>query len=164
MDIYTPDEQLHRFHAQQQQRDRFIMRSLAVAPVDRKAFAHDVESDIIDRLRENHYVSRTAANEHFDLLVDGLRIEVKAAALSGGRYQAAMRSNDADVLVFVCHDGEKKHYFVIPFEHVAGLTHIEICNTDPTAYAGWMRRWYDAWHLIDQLIAAGLNRYQMQLL
>ena len=163
MEIYTIDEQLHRAHVQQQQRDRFVMRYLAVAPADRKQFAHDVESAIIDRLRENHYVSRAAANAHFDLLIDGLRVEVKAAALSGGRYQAALRANDADVIVFVCHDGERQHYFVMPFDRVRGLTHIEIRNADPAAYAGWMAAWRDAWYLIDQLIARGLNHWQPAL-
>ena len=164
MQVYSEDEKFHMQHAKQQQRDRFIMRYLAVAPADRKQFAHDVESDIIDRLRENHYVSRAAANAHFDLLIDGLRVEVKAAALSGGRYQAALRANDADVIVFVCHDGEQQHYFVMPFDRVRGLTHIEICNADPAAYAGWMAAWRDAWHLIDQLIARGLNHWQPALL
>ncbi len=166
MDIYTPDEQLHRQHVEQCKRDRFITRYLTrPCPATRKRFGYEIEAAIIDRLRAaGHYVSRSGANDHFDLLVDGLRVEVKAAALSNGRYQAAMRRNDADVIIFVCHDGEQEHYFVIPFERVRGLTHIEIRNTDPTAYTGWMRCWYDAWHLIDRLIAAGVNQYQQAML
>jgi len=165
MNIYTPDEQLHMQHAKQQQRDRFIMRYLTgQIPADRKRFAHEIETAIIDRLRaENHYVSRAAANEHFDLLSDGLRIEVKAAALSGGRYQAALRSNDADVLILACRDGERDHWFVIPFECVAGLTHIEIRNSAPDRYRGWMAPFYDAWHIIDRYIAAGVNHYQQPM-
>lgn len=165
MIVYDAAELLHMQHAKQQQRDRFTMRYLAVAPADRKQFAHDVEADIIDHLRaDGRYVSRAAANAHFDLLVDGLRVEVKAASLSGGRYQAALRANDADVLLFVCHDGDQQHYFVIPFDRVAHLTHIEIRNVDPAAYRGWMAAWRDAWHLIDQLIARGLNHWQPALL
>ena len=81
-----------------------------------------------------------------------------------GRLTAALRANDADVIVFVCHDGERQHYFVMPFDRVRGLTHIEIRNADPAAYAGWMAAWRDAWHLIDQLIASGLNHWQPALL
>lgn len=163
MDIYTPDEQLHMKHAADMKRNRAIASAIAIAPADRKQFAHDTEAIIIDRLRENHYVSRAAANAHFDLIVDGLRVEVKAATLSGGRYQANLRSNDADVLVFVCHDGDQQHYFVIPFERVADLTHIEIRNIDPAAYSGWMAAWRDAWYLIDQYIARGVNHWQPAL-
>ena len=161
MDIYTDAELLHMQHAAQCKRDRAIMRWLAIQPADRKAFAHDIESAIIDRLRESgRFVSRTADGEHYDLIVDGLRVEVKAASLSGGRYQANLRANDADVLVFVCHDGEQQHYFILPFDRVRGLTHIEIRNADPSAYRGWMAAWRDAWHLIDQYIARGLLIHQ----
>ena len=165
MNIYTPDELQHMQYAAQARRERAITRAMSIRPAEFKRFAHDAEADIIDRLRdEKHYVSRAAANAHFDLLVDGLRIEVKAASLRGGRYQAALRSNDSDVLVLVCYDGEQKHYFVIPFERVASLTHIEIRNADPAAYRGWMAAWRDAWYLIDQYIARGLNHWQPALL
>jgi len=161
MNIYTPDEIALQQRAQQQQRNRFIMRNLAVEPRDRNQFAREVEAAIIDRLRETgRFVSRTSYHEHFDLLVDGLRIEVKAAALSGGRYQAALRSNDADVLILACDDGDRRTYFVIPFERVRGLTHIEIRNADPAAYRGWMAAWRDAWHVIDRYINAEIEDYE----
>lgn len=165
MNIYTADEQLHMQHAAQCKRDRFLMHHLAVAPADRKQFAHEDESAIIDRLRAaGHFAVRSAPNAHYDLVVDGLRVEVKTAALSGGRYQANLRNNDADVMIFVCHDGLADFYFVIPFERVRGLTHIEIRNADPNAYRGWMAAWRDAWHIIDQYIARGLNHWQPALL
>lgn len=136
--VYTLDEQLHRLAARQAQRDRFLMRALAVPPCQRKSFARQIEIAIAEQLRAAGYiVSRTGANAHFDLLVDSLRVEVKAATLSGGRYQAALRSNNADILIFVCRDPDgDDHHFVIPFDEVRGLTHIEIHNPDPSAYAG----------------------------
>jgi hypothetical protein len=184
MQIYTPEERMHMQHALQMKRDRAIFRALnGQRPADRKRFGKEIETDIIDRLRAaGHYVSRAGANDHFDLLVDGLRIEVKAAALSGGRYQAALRSNDADILVFVCRApspiGEGRrcrafspargefldHFFVMPFDRVAGLTHIEIRNARPDRYAGWMAAWRDAWHTIDRLVEIGVNHYQPHML
>src|SRR5512139_54403 len=166
MEIYTDAELLHMQHAAQCKRDRFIMRYLAApAPADRKQFAHDAETAIIDRLRAcGYFVVRSQTNAHYDLIVDGLRVEVKSASLSGGRYQAALRANDADVLLFVCHDGAQQHYFILPFDRVRGLTHIEIRNADPAAYRGWMAAWRDAWHLIDNLISRGLNHWQPMLL
>jgi len=164
--IYDSAEQLHMKHAAQCKRDRMIMHYLgSIQPAERKAFAHEIESAIIDRLRATgHFVTRTGDHEHFDLLVDGLRVEVKAATLSGGRYQAALRDNDADVLIFICRGEGLDHSFVIPFDRVAGLTHIEIRNARPDRYAGWMAAWRDAWHIIDRLIAIGVNHYQLPML
>ncbi len=175
-ELYTPDEQLHQQHAQQSQHDRFVTRYYLTGhkPVERKAFAREVETAIANRLRAGGYsVTRSSANEHYDLLVNGLRVEVKAAALSDRRYQAALRSNDADVLILCCRapspveDGEGDiidHYFVMPFDEVKGRTHLKISNADPTAYTGRFRVWYDAWQLIDQLIARGVNHWQPALL
>jgi hypothetical protein len=154
-------------HAKRCQRDRFITRWLMnIKPRERKQFAHAIEADIIDRLRAAGYcVSRSGANGHYDLLVDGLRIEVKAATLSGGRYQANLRSNDADILIFVCRDADGlDHHFVLDFADVRDLTHIEIHNAAPAAYRGWMAYGYDAWQLIDIFVARGVNHLQMALL
>jgi hypothetical protein len=156
MDIYTPDEQMHRQHADRCQRDRFIIRALdGHKPIDYKTFGYEIETAIAARLRESGYrVTHTAANEHFDLLVNGLRVEVKAACASGNRYQAALRDNDSDVLILCCRApspmGEGRgegydHYFVIPFDEVRGRTHVKISNADPTAYAGRLSRWREAW-------------------
>lgn len=187
MDIYTPDELLHQAHAQQQQHDRFMTRSLTIAagnghdPLDRKRFGQDIQNAVAIKLRAAGYsVSAAHANEHFDLLVNGLRVEVKAAARSGQRYAAALRRNDADVLILCCRaprtlgeglgvreDGGEDvtdHYFIIPFDDVRGRTHIKISQTDPTAYTGRFRVWYEAWQLIDQLIARGVNYWQPTLL
>lgn len=164
--IYTPDEELHQAHAQQQQHDRFVTRYYSGhKPIDRKPFAREVEAAIANRLRDAGYsVSRSGANAHFDLLVDGLRIEVKASALSDRRYQAALRSNDADVLILCCRntDGED-YFFVIPFDDVRGLTHIKISQPDPLAYTGRFRDRLDDWSLIDRYIAAGVNHWQPAL-
>jgi len=167
MPLYTADEELHRQHTQQSQHDRFVTRYYLTGhkPIERKKFAREVETAIANRLRDDGYsVSRSSANAHYDLLVNGLRIEVKAAALSDRRYQAALRSNDADVLIICCRSADGDHYFVMPFDEARGKTHIKIPNADPTAYAGRLRVWYEAWNLIDQLIARGVNHWQPALL
>lgn len=176
MEIYTDDEQLHQQHAQQSQHDRFVTRYYLSGhkPIDRKPFAREVESSIANRLRADGYsVIRSNANDHYDLLVNGLRVEVKAAALSDRRYQAALRSNDADVLILCCRapspmgdgrgEGVTDHYFVIPFDDVRGLTHIKISQPDPLAYTGRFRDRLDDWSLIDRYIAAGVNHWQPSL-
>jgi hypothetical protein len=166
--IYSDDEILHMKHASDMKRARAISRALrhqAIATAQRKAFATAIEDAIMARLRAaGYFVTRSLPNEHFDLLIDGLRIEVKAAALSHRRYQAALRRNDADVIIFVCRDADQiDHYFIMPFDRVRGLTHIEIRNPLPCAYRGWMAPWRDAWHLIDRLIAIHTNHWQLSL-
>lgn len=177
MQLYTADEQLHQQHQADSQRARFITRALAHRPVDYKPFAAEIEHTIIHRLLAHGYsVTRAGANAHYDLLVNGLRVEVKAAAYTD-RYQAALRSNDADVLILCCRsprplgeglgvrgDDVTDHYFVIPFDEVRGRTNIKITSADPTAYTGRLRTWYEAWPLIDQLIAAGVNHWQLPLM
>ncbi len=147
-DIYTPDEQLHRKRAAEAQRDRFVMRYLSgQIATERKLFGAAIVNAIADRLRTCGYdVVHAGANEHFDLLCDGIRIEVKAAARSSGRYQAAMRSNDADICIFVCH-AAVDYVFVIPFDEVRHCSNIAI-RTDPVLYAGRFKPYLEAWHLL----------------
>lgn len=164
-DIYTPDEITHRIAAQRAQRARYLMRYLnGQIATERKAFGKEIQLAIADRLRAAGYnVSCASATAHYDLLVNGLRIEVKAAALSSNRYQAALRSNDADVLILCCRNG-CDHFFVIPFDEVRHLTNIAIWSADPTLYGGRFHPYLEAWQLIDQLIAAGVNHWQPPLL
>lgn len=173
MNVYTDDEQLHHAAAAQAQRDRFMGRAQASGhkpdaghrPDARRKFAREVEALIADRLRQAGYiVSRTGHCEHYDLLVNGLRIEVKAAALSGRRYQAALRSNDADVLILCCRGPEADRFFVMPFDQVKGLTHLKISAIDPVEYLGRYREFFEAWPVLDEMIARGVNHWQLGLL
>jgi hypothetical protein len=167
MNVYTDDERLHHEAAAQAQRDRYLGRALAAGhkPDERRQFAREVEALIADRLRSaGHCVARTGHCAHYDLLCDGVRIEVKAAALSGKRYQAALRSNDADVLILCCRGPQADRFFVMPFDQVKGLTHLKISQIDPVDYVGRYKAWLEAWPLIDEMIARGVNHWQMGLL
>lgn len=162
MRVYTSDERFHQELARLQQRTRY-MRAPSTDP--RRILARAVESDVAQRLRERgYYVSRTGHNEHFDLNVEGVRVEVKAATWSedSHRYAAALRSNSADVLVLGCLNSIWR-YFVIPFAEVCELTHIKISSHDPADYAGRFRDYLEAWPLIDELVARGVNHWQMPM-
>lgn len=165
-DVYTDDEQLHHAAAAQAQRDRFMGHAAASGhkPDERRRFAREVEALIANRLRSAGYcVARAGANAHYDLLVNGLRVEVKAAALSGKRYQAALRSNDADVLIMCCRNG-CDHFFVMPFDQVRGLTHLKIGAIDPVEYFGRYREFFEAWPVLDAMIGTGENHWQLPLM
>jgi hypothetical protein len=72
-----------------------------------------------------------------------------------------MRRNDADVLIFLLWRARRS----LSSSFARGRPDAyEIRNASPERYAGWMAAWRDAWHVIDRLIAAGVNRYQLQLL
>lgn len=131
----------------------------------RRLLAATVEADVVARLRARGYhVTRTGHNEHYDLLADGLRIEVKASTWSTAkhRYQAALRSNDADALVLGCKNGAL-HYFVIPFDELRGLTNICIYSLDPLFYTGRWSPYLEAWPLLDELIVTRHNDWQLPL-
>jgi len=129
----------------------------------RRVLARQVEHQVRERVAARGIaVTGTRHTERFDLLAQGVRIEVKAARWDGVRYECNLRSNDADVLVFGCLDGEL-HFFVIPFEQVAGRTVIKVTQHDPRDYIGQWMCWFEAWDVIDELVASGRNAWQPEL-
>lgn len=96
-------------------------------------------------------VTRTPHNERWDLLANGVKVEVKAASLSadGLRYQANLHNNAADWLIIECRNGRRDPvYFIVPFALVAGRTVIKITGRDPSKYAGRLAFGLEAWEQI----------------
>lgn len=154
-------QKLHESQQRWDKRQRFINYARCLDP--RRALARSIERDVRTRIADRGYsVTKTNHTCNYDLLAQGLRIEVKAANWDGNRYEANLRSNDADVLVFACIDGDI-HFFVIPFDQVAGRTVIKITSRDPRDYIGKWMNGYEAWDLLDDLIRAGRNAWQLDL-
>jgi len=155
---------LANMHQRQQQFDKFRRRH-PQRPLDpRRTFARQIERAVRERIEALGFTVTPARHKsNYDLLVQGLRVEVKAAHWDGHRYQAQMRSNDADVLVFCCMDGRAYH-FVIPFEEVRGKTVVEIVRHDPRDITSRWLRYYEAWDILSDLIAAGRNAWQPALI
>lgn len=173
MNTVTEDDlyRLHKRARDESNRTRYTLASAiascggAAGPdLDRRrVLARRIESDVYQRLASLGYtVTRTKHTEHFDLLVQGVRIEVKAATWDGARYAAAMRGNRADVLVLACVDVCTR-YFVIPFDLVAGLRYIKVTAHDVRDYAGRWTPFFEAWDLVDDLVASGINCWQRPL-
>lgn len=142
-------------------RVRRVGRARARDP--RRVLADAMEAEVKQRLIERGYfVTGTRHKEHFDLLVNGLRVEVKAAMFKSGRYGAALRASDADVLVLGC-VADDVRFFVIPFDQVRGLRYFKISSHNPQAYQGRFAEFLDAWHVIDRLEQSGVNHWQMSL-
>lgn len=165
--IEDPEDRLHRLAAEESKRSRYLLQSTHKPPTrredDRRRLAREAEDAVADTLKaKGFFVTRAATNAHFDLLVNGLRVEVKASRWSG-RYEANLRDNDADALAFACKNG-RLHFFVIPFDAVKGLTVIKVTKEDPADYAGRWSPYLEAWATIDDMVANGVNHWQWPLL
>lgn len=160
------DEDLARLHEMNRRMDGRVRQAL-VFGADRRLdprrvlarrFEHEVRAILAGR---GLVVTGTRHMERFDLLAQGVRVEVKASRWSG-RYICNLHGNDADVLVWACVDGAVS-YFVIPFEDVRGRTVLKVQSQDPREYVGRWMRWLGAWDLIEELVAAGRNAWQPAL-
>lgn len=163
--VEDPIDRFHRLAAQEAQRAKYLLQHANMPHEEdaRRRLARDAEDAVADRLRaKGFFVTRAAPNAHFDLLVNGLRVEVKASTWSGRRYQANLRDNDADALVFVCKNG-KLHFFVMPFDRVKGLTVIKVTQEEPADYIGRWSSYLEAWPIVDDLIAKSINYWQKPL-
>lgn len=161
--VEDPEDRLHRLAAEESKRSRYLLQLKPRPADDRRRLAREVEDAVADALKaKGFFVNRAATNAHFDLLVNGLRVEVKASRWSG-RYEANLRDNDADALVFACKNG-RLHFFVIPFDAVKGLTVIKVTKEDPADYIGRWSPYLEAWATIDDMVANGINHWQLPLL
>ena len=174
-DLVT-EEMLERLHRQASQATlHFVYTMKAMMSTRRKRDPRRVMADLMEQrvrtLLEGRglFVTGTRHKESFDLLAQGVRIEVKAATWDGRRYQCNLHDNKADVLVWGCLDGTV-HWFVIPFGEVRGLPPsrglrvLNITSHDPRDYVGKWMPFYERWETIDELVAAGRNAWQPALI
>ena len=151
---------MFRCWREQSQRTRYIYLP---GEDPRSALARLVESKVRDKLIDMGYTpTRTGHNDPFDLMVRGCRIEVKAATFSSQGYRFNLRGNDADLLIIGCLNSEL-HFFVIPFDCVRGLTYLKIPSHDPCSYMGRWTTFYEAWSVVDELVAMARNPWQMPM-
>lgn len=115
-----------------------------------------------------HRVARTTNNAPFDLFVDGVAVEVKGATWhkahnGGGRYQAAIRNFEADIVIFDCINGTH-HLFVIPMSAIRPRRALQITRFRVEKSQGQWLAFLDAWHYLDQAIARRNRNWQLPLL
>jgi hypothetical protein len=123
-----------------------------------------MEVEVKERLIDLGYiVTGTRHKEHFDLLVNGVRVEVKAAMWDGKRYGAALRESDADILILGCL-GADLAFFVVPFDQVRGLSYVKITSHNPGDYQGRFATFLEAWDVVSAMVQAGVNTWQLPLI
>lgn len=159
------ESDLARLHLLQQRYDKAqrFTAPCARALDPRRILSRRIERHVRERIQAAGLIcTSTSHKARYDLLVQGIRVEVKASRWDGARYEANLHGNAADLLIFGCLDGDL-HFFVIPFDQVAGKTVIKITSHDPRDYVGQFMAYYEAWNLLDDQVRAGRNAWQPEL-
>lgn len=147
----TPAMREHRLHARAR-KDAQSARYWLDVDKRRRLLAERAVRHVVEMLRDlGIQAQEQGHNDNFDLLTDsGLRVEVKAATWRGGRFQANLRSNLADVVVLACRISQRRWgCFVIPFGSIRSRN-IAVWSRDPARYAGQWRPHLEDWSLIQR--------------
>ena len=144
------------------QRAKYI--TLPARKDKRRILANEVEHEAASRLRDlGFHVAKQSHKSHFDILADGMRVEVKASRWDGQRYQFNLHDNDADVILLGCVDGSLT-WFVVPFNQVKGKTVVKVSSHDPADYIGKLTMFFEAWDTLPDLAKSARNPYQLNLI
>ena len=163
---------LHQFFQQKRQWDkRFWLANLErFQPGDpRRVLALEAEAAVADRLNELGYrVARPQSKTaRWDLLIEGVRVEVKAANWrwredkGNGRYQWHYH-NDADLVILAAKNG-RWHFFVLPIEALDGRQFLAVYSKEPELYSGQFRPYLEAWDVVEQVASQVEREYQPAL-
>ena len=164
--FYT--DPIDRLHQQALQNDR-AARFRPPPNTDKNlALARRAEAEIMQRAGQRGYRSaQTTHKAPFDLWIEGVRVEVKAAtwreAKNGARYQACIRQHQADILIFDCINGTD-HFFIIPMAEITPRRNIAVWSYDPADYSGQWTPYLEAWPLLDQAVSQAGADWQPPLL
>ncbi len=108
----------------------------------------------------------TVNNAPFDLWVEGVKVELKAARWhnwkSGGRYQAAIRNYEADILIFDCINGTD-HWHIIPMADIQPRTSLAVWSYDPEQSSGQWQPYLEQWDYLHQAVEVANHNWQPPL-
>ena len=154
------DEKALLQELRREQRDREMWQRFA-GRLARKANyrkARAKERKILAKIKQRGFsVMATGHNDRFDAWIGGARVEVKYShwkqKAQGGCYQAQIRNQVADVVIFDAINGTD-HFFIIPMPAVANRRTVEVCSYDVTAYKGQWADYLEAWELLAGAVEA----------
>lgn len=158
-----PIDRLHQENLQFLQRQRFIKPDI----YHNKALEYRAIDKVTKLVHEFGYrVNRTVNNAPFDLWIEGARVEVKASNYKeckrGGRYQAAIRNHECDLVIFDCINGTD-HLLFIPSLAIGGRRNISIWSYDPAESTGQWRQFLEEVEFLHQAIKAVSHVWQPPL-
>lgn len=163
--LYTdPCERLHQQALELERQARFAR---FISPRDYRKLARRGVDVVIALAHELGYrVNVTVNNSPFDLWIEGCRVEVKASEWyengRSGRYQAALRNHQCDLLVFDCVNGTD-HLHFIPQAALGQRRNIAVWSYDPAQSGGLWRPYLEEPMYLHQAIQAARQAWQPPL-
>lgn len=163
--FYTdPVDRLHQENNQFLQAQRFRQPRNAhnYLTLEREA-----QAEIIRQAGQHGYqCSTTAHKAPFDLWIEGVMVEIKAAtwheSRKGCRYQANIRNHTADIVIFDCINGAH-HLHFIPMIEIIPRRHLAIWSHDPALSSGQWLPFLEAWDYLEQAISQANHVWQPPL-
>jgi hypothetical protein len=165
-------DRLHQEHAQFLQKQRFVYHQKPTPNENDYRLLQWRAEEAVSRMAEKlgHHVSRTINNAPFDLWIGGARVEVKASTWrpwpqpdsNSGRYQAAIRNHQADIVVLDCINGTD-HLHFIPQAAIGSVSNIAVWTYDPADSGGRWRPYLEAFDFLEQAIKAANHSWQPSL-
>ena len=145
---------IDRLHQEQLQ---FLKAQQFRRPITRQGVERLAENEVIKLANNLGYrVTTTSHKAPFDLWIEGVRAEVKAATWRdagrrGSRYQANIRNHQFDILIFDCINGSH-HFHIIPSAAIIPRRHIAIWSYDPADSAGQWVQFLEKWNYLEQAV------------
>lgn len=164
--LYT--DPIERLHQENYQFIKFMTRRFT-----RPDSAHNraVERRAVDKVWDlakslGYRVNPTTKNAPFDLWIEGCKVEVKASkwyeGKKGGRYQAAIRNSQCDLLIFDCINGTD-HLHFIPSPAIGGRRNIAVWSYAPEESTGQWRPFLEEVQFLHTAIEAATHVWQPPL-
>lgn len=129
--------------------------------------AWQAEDRIKERWGHIWRISPTVKNAPWDLWIEGVKVEVKASRWydhrRGGRYQAAIRNHQADIVIFDCINGTD-HFHIIPMPAITPRKNIAVWSYAPEDSRGQWVSYLEAWDYLNEAIKTSQNAWQLPLL
>lgn len=167
--LYLYTDPIERLHQENYQFLKAQSRRIYKQPDSARNRA--VEWRAVDRVVElvkslGYRVNHTTKNAPFDLWIEGCKVEVKGSKWydsdKGGRYQAAIRNKECDLLIFDCINGTD-HLHFIPSPAIGCRRNISVWSYAPEESTGQWRPFLEETKFLHQAIEAANHIWQPPL-
>ncbi len=165
--LYLYTDPIERLHQENYQFIKSMSRrftrpdSVHNRAVERRAV--DKVMDLASQL--GYRANLTTKNAPFDLWIEGCKVEVKGSKWSEkgrGRYQAAIRNQGCDLLIFDCINGTD-HLHFIPSPAIGCRRNIAVWSYAPEESTGQWRPFLEEQQFLHQAIEAANHIWQPPL-
>lgn len=157
-----PVDRLHQCALQKERRARFARAKSDYRHIEQASLGSLMAE--LDNMGLR--AARTVKNAGYDLWVEGVKVELKAArwhdSPRGGRYQANIRNYEADILIFDCINGTHHRHF-IPMSEIKPRKALAVWSYDPAQSTGQWLPFLERWDILLQTIRVANHTWQLPL-